>query len=334
MPNFNPEKPNFNTPNTGSNGESSEATRGVLNERGAKAYDVAKERLTAEERARLEERARKLREELGLPQPTSATNLGAEKPHAPAQETQKPISSPEPTPAPQPTPVPPTPDAPPSSPDNNPNSQPSKEEVKNTTEKAKKHPALRKIITGAAIAATAAIITAGVVSNYNNKDQDINSQIPPVATESVGNIENIDDNVGVTGEDQEKIGIIDGYDKKGLWLSENKHGNYDFACAEEVAEVCDNDECEMVKYIAENQVESMAAYMADLPKELQPDGFKGLTIAETEAKLESLSDEDYEQVQKEFNDAIGQAFTGDIEVDGSYANVYMDKEDASGNVDH
>ena len=131
-----------------------------------------------------------------------------------------------------------------------------------------------------------------------------------------------------------EIGIKDGYGEKGMYLSKNKPSELAFGSAVEVAEECDGDECEMVKYTAENQVESMASYLAHLPEQLQPEGFKGLTIAEAEQKLESLSDEEYEKVQKEFNEAIDQAFTRRIKVEGQRANVLMDKKDASGNVNY
>ena len=135
-------------------------------------------------------------------------------------------------------------------------------------------------------------------------------------------------------EDAETVGIKDGYNEKGMYLSDNKPTELSFGSAVEVAEECDSDECEMIKYTADNQVESMASYLANMPEELQPEGFKGLTIAETETKLESLSDEEFEQVQKQFNDGIDQAFTRNVDVDGRYANVLMDKKDGSGDVDH
>ena len=135
-------------------------------------------------------------------------------------------------------------------------------------------------------------------------------------------------------EAETEIGIKDGYGEKGMYLSENKPSELAFGSAVEVAEVCDGDECEMIKYAADNEIEAMAAYMAYLPEQLQPEGFKGLSIAEIEAKLESLSDEEYERVQQEFNDVIDQAFTRDVEVSGPRANVLIDKKDPSGGVDH
>ena len=134
-------------------------------------------------------------------------------------------------------------------------------------------------------------------------------------------------------EVKERIGIYNGYGEKGMYLSKNKTSEHAFASAVEVAEVCNDDECEMIKYVADNQVESMASYMALFPERLQPEGFKGLTISETEAKLESLSDDEYEEVQKQFNDVIDQAFTRDEVANGKFANVYMDKKDADGEVD-
>lgn len=137
-----------------------------------------------------------------------------------------------------------------------------------------------------------------------------------------------------TNIEDEKNGIKDGYGEKGMYLSDNKPSELAFGSAVEVADIFDGDECEMVKYTADNQVEAMASYIAHMPKELQPDGFQGLTIVEAEKKLESLSDEDYEKVQTQFNEAIDKAFTRNVKLDGTYDNVYMDKKDASGGVTH
>lgn len=133
---------------------------------------------------------------------------------------------------------------------------------------------------------------------------------------------------------ESKIGIKDGYNKKGLFLSKNKPTNLSFASAVEVGQMFDGDECEMIKYVSDNQSESMASYIAHLPKQLQPEGFQGLSIVEAEQKLESLSDEDYEKVQAQFNEAIDQAFTRTVTAQGQYDNVLMDYKDSSGPTTH
>ncbi|MBP5647827.1 hypothetical protein J6X04_00865 [Candidatus Saccharibacteria bacterium] len=135
-----------------------------------------------------------------------------------------------------------------------------------------------------------------------------------VAEQVIGGDENFE---------KETIGIKDGYGEKGMWLSEKKTSQNAFTSAEEVAEVCDNDECEMMKYAADNQVESFADYLANLPEEEQPEGFKGLSILETEKKLESLSDEEYEAIQKQYNGTMDRAFTRRVTVNGEKNNAYM-----------
>lgn len=172
------------------------------------------------------------------------------------------------------------------------------------------------IAIAAATVIAGAILTTVIVDKVNNKAPEAPSQPPSRQEERI--------------TDGEHIGIYDGYGEKGMYLSKNKTSDYAFASAVEVAEVCDGDECEMIKYTANNQVESMASYMALFPEKLQPEGFKGLTIAETEAKLESLSVEEYEEVQKQFNNVIDRAFTRTENAKGRFANVYMDKKDAKG----
>ncbi|MDO4611948.1 MAG: hypothetical protein Q4B29_00580 [Candidatus Saccharibacteria bacterium] len=198
--------------------------------------------------------------------------------------------------------------------------------VEKTSEKGKKSPGLKKLL----ITATA-IILAGTLGVGAVVAQGFGKKKNPAPSPNPGSkVESVVDN----GEEAEKIGIYDGYGEKGMWLSENKTGPYNFANAAEVAEACKNDECEMIKYTAENQVESFADYMANLPEELQPEGFKGLSIIETERKLESLSDEEYEAIQKQFNETIDNAFTRRVVLNGRYDNAYMSKKDPSGEAVH
>ena len=124
------------------------------------------------------------------------------------------------------------------------------------------------------------------------------------------------------------LGIYDGYNEPGMFTSENKTSSVAFADAGEVAEICNNDECEMIecemiKYTAHNQVESFADYMANLPEQLQPEGFKGLSLKETEAKLESLSDEEFTLVENQFRNIIDSAFTRRVVKNGTFHNAFM-----------
>ncbi len=166
---------------------------------------------------------------------------------------------------------------------------------------------------------------------------DIDNQ-PTEATAIVDSIKDIDYSDPNIGQDHKKVdldtvfgdseifgkeGIYDGYGEKGMWLSNAKGGAYDFASAKEAAEVCGNDAREIVKYAAENQVECFADYLANLPEELQPEGFKGLTILETEHKLESLSKEEFTSVMEYFKSTMSGAFTREITLDGTYHNAYM-----------
>ncbi len=159
---------------------------------------------------------------------------------------------------------------------------------------------------------------AGIANHFNNNDQSRDSDQSKISTKQASSAEELTD-----VDDGEQLGIKDGYNEKGMYCSQNKAGKYDFANATEVASVCDNDECEMVKYASRNQVECMADYMANLPLTLQPEDFKGLNILETEEKLQSLSDEEFEAIQTQFEQTVDDAFTRRITVNGEQLNAYM-----------
>lgn len=191
------------------------------------------------------------------------------------------------------------------------------EEAQEAYEKHKDKPGFKKIFRNILIGlGIAGILATSGAAFMNNANIDVNADSQPKSKAELRT-------------EIEKQGIVDGYDEKGMWLSEHKTGPYAFADASEVAEVCNADECEMLKYAADNQVETFADYLANIPEELQPEGFKGLSILETVDKLESLSDEEYEAVQEHFNNVIDDAFTRRVTVDGKYDNAYMRLKDPS-----
>lgn len=182
--------------------------------------------------------------------------------------------------------------------------------------KLKKKGGSKRFFAGAAAVALAAIIAAGALIGVGLTNRNNNRDNKPQTEDSV-------DADNGSGENNEALGIYDGYGELGMWLSENKAGEFNFANAAEVAPLFNNDECEMVKYTARNQVESMADYMANLPEDLQLDGFKGLSILETEQKLQSLSNEEFESVRAQFDQTIDSAFTRRVTVNGEQQNAYM-----------
>lgn len=182
--------------------------------------------------------------------------------------------------------------------------------------KLKKKGGSKRFFAGAAAVALAAIIAAGALIGVGLTNRNSNRDNKPQTEDSV-------DADNGSGENNEALGIYDGYGELGMWLSENKAGEFNFANAAEVAPLFNNDECEMVKYTARNQVESMADYMANLPEDLQLDGFKGLSILETEQKLQSLSNEEFESVRAQFDQTIDSAFTRRVTVNGEQQNAYM-----------
>lgn len=210
--------------------------------------------------------------------------------------------------------------------------QQSEEEEDIETEEREK--AAKSAKTKAAIAAAIGIPVAlsAVLSSFGGA---IGSMVPKSEGVMDGStpIEMNVDGIQSEGEVEHR-GIYDGYDEIGMWGTDGKSGPYAFANGSEVAKLFNNDECDMVKYTAGNQVESFADYLANLPEQLQPDGFKGLGIVATEQKLESLSVDEYEQVQQQFNDIIDQAFTRVIKAEGEYDNAYIRMKDANGGKVH
>lgn len=191
----------------------------------------------------------------------------------------------------------------------------------------------------AALGITMLFVGRAVVSSQSvtpevvNSIKDPDSNDPNIGHDSTLREVNLDTDLDGSEVFAEK-GIYDGYGEKGMWLSSAKGGDYDFASAKESAEVCGNDAREIVKYAAANQVECFADYLANLPEALQPEGFKGLTILETEHKLEGLSQEDFASVMKYFNNVMGKAFTRDTTLNGPHRNAFMCLANSSESVTH
>lgn len=307
----NPEAPEFNSSTTGSGEFTSETPRYINEERGEKANNTVinekkaenaatgERQYTKAEQARIDELVSRYQELIGISQ-RMKENIAA-KEQASAGGEQSPEDS--------------------TAPEDNPTSseqQPTPEGLQSTIEKAKKNRGLKGVLIATVSLVLAGIIAAGTWAMFHLNGDKNKTDLPdqPISTEA------FDATLG-GGENQEAKGIYDGYGEKGMWLSENKGGTYDFASAKETAEACDDDECEMMKYTSRNQVESYADYIANLPEELQPEGFKGLTILEAEKKLESLPDEEYDAIKQQFDGIIDGAFTRDVTLDGDYHNSYM-----------
>ena len=196
------------------------------------------------------------------------------------------------------------------------------ERVRETKEKAKRNSGLKGFIAGATVIAVAAgmgLAYGHLASRSNNNTQNF-APTPDPEPQTEWSFQ-----APETPSDYEAydLGIYDGYNEPGMFTSENKTSSVAFADAGEVAEICNNDECEMIKYTAHNQVESFADYMANLPEQLQPEGFKGLSLKETEAKLESLSDEEFTLVENQFRNTIDNAFTRRVVKNGTFHNAFM-----------
>ena len=203
--------------------------------------------------------------------------------------------------------------------------------------KIKMRQAVKSALTSAA--AVAAGVTIGLLMNLNNISNIFSSSKNAAPDQTPTEPESISDTMAPAEstddlEIMEAIGIRDGYDEYGMWLSEHKSFYANFACASEVSEVCDNDEVEMVKYTAGNQVESFADYLANLPEELQPEKFRGLSIIETERYLESLSDEEFDGIRQRFEGIMDKAMTRRADKNGKFNNAYMRLTDPNGSITH
>ena len=203
--------------------------------------------------------------------------------------------------------------------------------------KIKMRQAVKSALTPAA--AVAAGVTIGLLMNLNNISNIFSSSKNATPDQTPTEPESISDTMAPAEstddlEIMEAIGIRDGYDEYGMWLSEHKSFYANFACASEVSEVCDNDEVEMVKYTAGNQVESFADYLANLPEKLQPEKFRGLSIIETERYLESLSDEEFDGIRQRFDGIMDKAMTRRADKNGKFNNAYMRLIDPNGSITH
>ena len=302
-------------------GESGETSRSTYEKRGEKSLNAAEREKRREEllkrREELLARRRELEEERARKEAEIRAIKGEEA---------------EPQPNPEPEPKPENGEGGGES-----GEKPSEEEVTRTIEKGKKSNALKKALTRLAIGAVAVLFLGGGIfgvgkyfmdrNNPQRTDGSYYSQtVAPSGDEALA--------FGDTETAEKEKGIKDGYGERGMWLSQNKDHNYDYGDAKEVGEICDDDEVEMLKYTAENQVESLADYMAELPKDLCPDGFYGLNPRKIEKKLESLSPEEFDKVKEEAMHALSEAFTRPTVTKHNYHHYGMQLKDDNGGVVH
>ena len=177
---------------------------------------------------------------------------------------------------------------------------------------------------------SAAVLIGGLVGvNAVNKDNANQSINPTTPTEQV-------QQAAASGESHEHHGIYDGYYETGEFMSANKGTPYDFANAAEVASVVGDDECDVMKEVAHNQVESLADQLANIPDTVKaqygisPDFIGEISIKDTEAKLESLSDDDYDKLMRQVDQIWDEAFTEKVTLNGEYQNAFM-RTSATGN---
>ena len=264
---------------------SGETPVATLRERGEKTLSVAEREALLREKELLLARKAEIEKELALLSEPSVTQDEAEPENSTISEN---IDKDTSTDAPEDS-APPEKSTPPevtTSPEN-----PRRAKIEYIKKKSKSNSSCRDVVIGAATIALAAFLGVAIGTNgfdvnhrnnqsYNNMSNStaVTQTAHAEATPSPNGIstteqpQNLSDSENV----ESKKGIKDGYGEPGLWLSENKDHDYDYGDAKEVGEICDHDEVEMLKYAANNQVESLADYMAEFPEELCPEGFYGL----------------------------------------------------------
>lgn len=181
------------------------------------------------------------------------------------------------------------------------------------------------------IVLTAAIALGGIVgaTAIANQDKPQDNTEPPATEQISGTYSSYDDYSSV-GEQHEQHGIKDGYYEPGEFMSANKGTPYDFANAAEVADAIGvQDECDVMKEVAHNQVESLADQLACIPDTVKAkygvssDFLGGISIKDTEAKIESLSEADYDKLIKQVDQIWDDAFTESVTLNGEYQNAFM-----------
>ena len=221
--------------------------------------------------------------------------------------------------------------------------QPSPEAIKEAIEESKKSKSFKRKVAAFGIGALTLIIsflsivpniTKGGEGNKTPQSNPKQTEASAIPGQTDKGEKSIDKNENAPFDYESVSGIIDGYGEKGMFLSPNKGGQYDFAAAQEVAKVCKNDKNEMLKYVARLQVGNLASYIAGMPEELQPEGFKGLSILEAEEKIESLSPDKYDALFKDYGLKIEDSLTREVVLEGEYENVYMKIIDPSKPVTH
>ena len=193
--------------------------------------------------------------------------------------------------------------------------------------KGKEGFAVKKLLIGAVAAATVLLASSALIFNVGS-DEKKDSQPTPAETKPSITEKTDTPTTESRGEVKGAIGIKDGYNEYGMFANKGE-GCYEFnfADASRVAEVCDNDPKEMVKYTIENQVETLADYIPHLPDELKPDSYKGLTILEVEEKLEGLSDEEFDAMLEYCKECFDKAKVRYTYVEGKRQNALMMPDD-------
>ena len=240
-------------------------------------------------------------------------------------------------------------------------------EVRRVVDKAKKNTRMKKFLGGVAMVALAMLMQVqgfamsrgnkgaskadvpGTVTQYGTTEfQDLKSpsisEFDEAGFEPAESFEDEVDEVVENGatagevvDDETKdkeinYNLYGGYNQKGMWMSEGKTWEYNFANASEVGEVCQNNPIDMIKYAASNQMETSADYYANLPEQLQLKGAKGISILESEAMGEKLNLEQRGKFAEWFNGVIDKAQTRFVTLNGKYQNAYMELEDKDGPV--
>ena len=197
--------------------------------------------------------------------------------------------------------------------------------------KIKTVPKFAKYITGIVAGVAALVAVAGVAAHGINSTKaapEVITNAPIVIEETAPVTTPVQPATEITFDKSETVqGIVDGYDKENMWLSEGKSGQYAFADFEKVVESHDGDVKEAIKEVAKNQVETMADFISGLSNKLRPAGYENLSMTEIDDKIENLSDVDYHLLRIQFENLVDRASAKETTLNGKYDNAYMGVKD-------
>ena len=194
----------------------------------------------------------------------------------------------------------------------------------------KKNPAFKESIKGKVVTAAAIVLGVSIIGGAaiakakggGNISGGPNTTMPDHKAFENTITMNTEDEAPAAETAEEVSGIVDGYDKDGMWLSEGKTGQYAFADFKRVVELHSGDVKGAIKDVSREQVESMSDAISGMSA-VRPAGYENLSMAQVNEKIESLPSGEYDNLKKEYDSIIDRAEVSEVTLNGKYDNAYM-----------